>query len=154
MKVIGALVILVMLSTPAMAVVPVSKDIRNVVDYFYNGQSKGPILVDFIPCQEVIVDKKSDQNYECKQRAKGTVKKGTKVTAWTSWFVPEKGLYNDIMIQFAHDGLVRSTKDINLNGGIRKRAFRTITLSKEGPWELRVLKGNKIIAKAKINVTK
>lgn len=147
-------VCLMILSTTSFAVTPVSKEVKKVVDYYYNGKAKGPLLVDFVPCLKVNLDPKSSSQYSCKTRAKGSLKKGTKISAWTNWLVPEKGNYDDIMIQFVHDGIVRSTQDITLNAGIRKRAFRTIALNKTGKWQIKVLRNRKVIASAKLKVVK
>ena len=86
--------------------------------------------------------------------AKGAVKKGTKISAWTNWLVPDKGNYTDIMIQFVHDGVVRSTQDINLNAGLRKRAFRTMAFNKLGDWQIKILRNRKVVATAKVKVVK
>ena len=146
------LLALICLSQVSLAVVPTAKQAKSVTDYFFNGKSKGPMLLEFTPCLEVETRKDHKLKFECTKTAKATLKKGTKITAWTSWLVPKEGLYDDIMIQFVHDGMVRRTLDIKLNEGIRKRAYRSQVLSKKGTWEIRVLRKRKTIASSKVKV--
>ena len=122
------------------------------MNYFYNGESKGPILMSLNLCETVDRKKDSKTKYECLKASPSKIKVNSKVTAWTSWFVPQKGKYDDIMIQFIHDGMIRTTKDVTLSGGLRLRAFRTETVTKKGKWEIRVLRNKKVVAAAKFSV--
>ena len=144
--------VLFLISIPAHGVTPTSKEISKVMDYYYGGKKKGPILLKLTPCLSVNQDKKSPKRFECNKTAGGTVAKGTTVSAWTSWFVPKNGSYDDIMIQFLHNGMVRTTKDILLTGGTRKRAYRSEVLNKTGKWQMKVLKNGKTVASSQITV--
>lgn len=147
------LLALIGFSSPILAVTtPKIKEVRNVMEYYYNGEKSGPILMQLLPCLNIDQRKNSKTQYECNKPAPSTIKKGTTISAWTSWFVPKSGKYDNIMIQFVHDGIVRSTKDVMLVGGTRKRAYRSEKLSKSGRWEIRVLKGKRVIASSKFAV--
>ena len=46
--------------------------------------------------------------------------------------MPKEGLYDDIMIQFVHDGMVRRTLDIKLNEGIKKKGLPVSSFEQKG----------------------
>ena len=118
------------------------------MDYYFKGEKKGPILINLNLCEKVDRRKDSNTKFECLKSATSKIKVNSALTAWTSWFVPQNGKYDDIMIQFIHNGMVRTTKDVTLTGGLRLRAFRTEQITKKGKWEIRVLRKKKIIAAA------
>ena len=60
------------------------------------------------------------------------VKKGTLVSAWTSWLVPQDAKYEDVVLQWVLDGQVRSTQDVALSSSWRSRTYKSNTLSKKG----------------------
>ena len=86
-------------------------------------------------------DKNSPTRNECLEPVNGTVKVGTLVHGWTSWYVPIGGKYDDAVLQFIHEGQVRSTIDLNLNTEGRTRTWRQSSLSKKGKWTIKVLRG-------------
>lgn len=131
---------------------PTIGEIKRVVDFYHKGNKSGPVLVQLVPCLKVDTRKESKTQYDCRRTAGSKVPVGTSIWAWTQWFVPKNGVYNDVMIQFLHNGMVRTTKDISLVGGTRMRAFRSEKLKKKGIWELRVIRGKKLLAATKIKV--
>ena len=141
-------------SSSAWAVTPSSRDVKKVTDYFLSGKKQGPILTDFSACLTVEKSKKSSRRYECTKTAPAKVKVGTAVSAWSSWLVPQNGLYDDVMIQFVHDGIVRNTMDVKLNEGFRKRAYRTKVLNKVGQWKINIMRNRKILATTNLSVVK
>jgi hypothetical protein len=132
--------------------VPSAAEAKRVLDYYYSGKDKGPLLLELIACTKVDSAKDSPTKNECVEPVTGPVKKGTTVHAWTSWMVPEGGSYEDVVIQFVFEGQVRTTADVKVSGGARYRTWRASTLSKPGNWEIKVLRAKTELASASITV--
>ncbi len=132
---------------------PTPAEAKKVTDYYFYGQSQGPLLMEFKPCLKVDSGKESPTKNECLEPVTGPVKKGTTVHAWTLWLVPEGGSYDDVSIQFAFEGQVRATIDVKLDkGGQRSRTWRSSSLSKAGKWTIKVVRGTQELASAPITV--
>lgn len=131
---------------------PAADAVKQVWAYYYHGQGGAPVLADFVPCLEVDTEKGSETQYECTKPAEGPLPKGTKVSAWTAWLVPE-GDKDTVMVQWVHDGIVRTTRDIEIAGtGFRYRTYSSKTLSKPGRWEIVILYGTTEIARKAVVV--
>ena len=123
---------------------PSSVEAKKVLDYYYHGKESGPLLVDLKACLKVdSASKDGPTRSECTELVQGPVKKGTSVTAWMLWLVPDGGKYDDVVIQFLYQGQVRSTLDLPLAASFRTRSWRAQTLSRAGPWQIRVMRGEK-----------
>ena len=94
--------------------------IKQVLDYYYNGKARGPALLEFKACTKIDTTKDSPTKNECAEVATGPVKKNTVVQAWTLWYVPEGGDYDDITLQCRHQVQGRSTVDLPWNAGVRR----------------------------------
>jgi hypothetical protein len=137
---------------PPPAPAPTADEIKRVLDYHEAGKDLGPVLLDLVACLKVDTAKNSPSIYNCVEPVSGPVKKGTAVSAWTSWFSPKGGVYDDLAIQFAHEGLVRTTQDLKVEGGWKTRNYRANTLSKAGTWQLRVIRGGKQLGEVTVVV--
>jgi hypothetical protein len=131
---------------------PSAEEAKKVIDYYYRGKSLGPVLVQLTPCLKMDPAKEGPTKSECQEPVKGPVKKGTLVNAWTLWIVPEGGNYDDVALQWSHEGVVRSTTDLKLTGAFRSRTWRPTTLHKPGKWEVKVLRGAQTLGSAAITV--
>ena len=131
---------------------PTKDEIARVVSYYMEGKGSGPVLTEFKPCLEVDTKKGSATQWECVQPVAGAVKKNTPVHAWTSWLVPQGDKYDDIMVQFVHEGVVRATNDASVTAALRTRTYKTKTLNKTGKWEIKILRGSEELAAAVVNV--
>jgi hypothetical protein len=120
---------------------PSADEIKRVMDYQENGKDRGPALLELIPCLKVDNTKGSATANTCIEPVSGPVKKGTTVFAWTLWFCPKDGKYEDVSIQFLHEGQVRSTVDVTVQGLARTRTWRGSSLTKPGKWQIKVLRG-------------
>ncbi|MHB8879137.1 MAG: hypothetical protein ACYC8T_36015, partial [Myxococcaceae bacterium] len=132
--------------------VPTQAEAKKVLEYYYHGKDKGPLLLELVACTKVDSGKNSPTKNECIEPVAGPVKKGTTVHAWTSWMVPLDGNYEDVIIQYLLDGQVRTTADVKISGGARSRTWRASTLSKAGKWDIKVLRGGTELASASITV--
>ncbi|MDF1562831.1 MAG: DUF2914 domain-containing protein [Deltaproteobacteria bacterium] len=132
---------------------PDADTVQAVWEYYYRGQGGPPVLVRLTPCLKVDTAKASDTRYECIEPLRGAAKKGDTVSAWMSWLVPQGESFDDVMVQWAHDGVVRSTQDLEVNGkGFRYRTYLSKTLSKPGRWEVIVRRGTTELGRAEIDV--
>jgi hypothetical protein len=131
---------------------PPADELKRVLDYLENGKDSGPALLDLVPCTKVDTTKGSETVNTCVEPVTGPVKKGTTIYAWTMWFCPKGGKYEDVMIQFLYEGQVRSTMDITVQGLARTRTWRGSTLSKPGKWEIKVLRGSQELGGTTVQV--
>ena len=138
--------------TPAPAAPPSAEMIREVLDYQENGKDRGPALIELVPCLKVDNTKGSPTAYSCLEPVNGPVPKNTTVFAWLMWLCPKDGKYDDVVIQFLHEGQVRKTVDTPVAGIGRTRAWRGDTFSKVGKWTIKVLRGDKELGSVDVNV--
>jgi hypothetical protein len=132
--------------------VPSAGEANRVLDFFFYGKDKGPLLLSLVACTKVDSAKDSPTKNECIEPVTAPVKKGTTVQAWTSWMVPEGGSYEDVVIQYIFEGQLRTTADVKLSGGYRNRTWRASTLSKAGKWQIKVLRGTVELGTASVTV--
>jgi hypothetical protein len=97
---------------------PKADVIREVVDYLENGKDRGPALLDIVPCLKVDNTRGSPTQFQCVDPVKAAVPKNTTVFAWLQWYCPKDGKYEDVQIQFIHEGTVRQTIDGCLDAGL------------------------------------
>lgn len=130
--VLGSLVILCAPNTMA---APPAKAVKEVVDYFYGGQKEGPILTDSNLC-------KSIKNLECEQAIEpNAVRLGDLIHVWMQFFVPKGGIYDDIMVEYKHEGVPRSLNAHKVEGSIRYRVVDKYKIDKAGKWTITIKKG-------------
>jgi hypothetical protein len=80
------------------------------------------------------------------------VKRNTLALAWVQFYCPKDGKYEDVSVQFIHDGQVRSTADVTVSGFGRTRTWKGGTLSKPGVWTIKVLRGTKELGSTSVTV--
>jgi hypothetical protein len=131
---------------------PTADEIKRVLDYQENGKDLGPVLLDLVPCLKVDLTKGSATIYNCLEPITGPIKKNTTVNAWMAWFCPKGGVYEDLTIQFVHEGQVRQTFDLKVEGISRTRTFRSHTFGKSGKWQIKVSRGDKEVGSANVTV--
>jgi len=131
---------------------PPADEIKRVMDYQENGKDRGPALLELVACAKVDNTKGSPTANTCVEPVSGPVKKGTTVFAWTLWFCPRDGKYEDVSIQFLHEGQVRSTVDVTIQGLARTRTWRGYSLTKPGKWEIKILRGDKELGGTSVTV--
>ena len=129
---------------------PPAEEIRRVLDYYYNGKDRGPSLVELKACLKVDSGKDSLTKFDCLEEVKGPVKVNTTVHGWMTFFLPKGSNFDDVVLQFAHEGTVRSTIDIKLEGEMRSRTWRSQQLSKKGKWTVSVLNHGTVLGTATI----
>ena len=131
-------------SVPA-APPPPAEEVRRVLDYYFNGKDRGPTLVELKACLKVDQTKDSPTKFECIEEVKGPVKMNTTVHGWTMWFLPKGSNYDDVVLQFAFEGQVRSTIDMKLDTEMRARTWRSQQLSRKGKWTISVVRGTAVL---------
>jgi hypothetical protein len=124
-----------------------AKSVKEVVDYFYNGQTEGPILVDSNLC-------KSIKDLECGQALDpNAVALGDLVYVWMQFFVPKGGVYDDIMVEYKYEGVPRNLNAHKVEGSIRYRAVDKYKVDKPGKWTVTIKKGVTNLKEFQITVT-
>jgi hypothetical protein len=127
-------IFLIFFASNAMAAPP-AKSVKEVVDYFYNGQKDGPILIDSNLC-------KSIKDLECEQALEpGSVALGDLIHVWMQFFVPKGGVYDDIMVEYKHEGVPRNLNAHKVESSIRYRAVDKYKVDKPGKWTITIKRG-------------
>ena len=127
-------IFLVCYVSSAMAAPP-AKSVKEVVDYFYNGQKDGPILTDSSLC-------KSIKDLECEQALDpAAVALGDLIYVWMQFFVPKGGVYDDIMVEYKHEGVPRNLNAHKVESSIRYRVVDKYKVDKPGKWTITIKRG-------------
>ena len=127
---------------------PTAKMINEVVDYFYNGQQEGPLLADAKLC-------KSIEALNCQETLDANaVPIEEPIKVWMQFFVPKGASYDDIIVEYKHEGVPRNLTAHKVEGSIRYRLVDTFKLDKIGKWTITIKKGVANLKEFKINVIK
>jgi hypothetical protein len=133
---------------------PTGEEAKRVWDYFYKGQTQGPVLVDAKLCTEVAKDGPNKFDCTVEVPADG-VKAGTSVMLWQAYLVPQGDTVEDLMVQVKQGNTVRETKDVKVKGeGWRARQWTGVRLNKPGTWNVSVVRGDQVLKSIDVTVTK
>jgi len=114
---------------------PKASVVKEVVDYFYNGQEEGPILVESKLCKTI-------KSLDCEEvMDSNVISMGEPVKVWAQFFVPKDGIYDDIFVEYKHEGIPRHLKARKVEGSIRYRFADTYKPDKLGKWTITIKKG-------------
>ncbi|MCK4866202.1 MAG: hypothetical protein KAT06_12365 [Gammaproteobacteria bacterium] len=129
----------IMMSFSAYAVdVPSSAEAKKVLDYYYNGQGQGVVLIESKLCSEI--DKEGDNKNNCADNINPvSVQKGQNLNLWMAFLVPNNDPVQNIIIQFEHNGIARMVKDVKVSGSVRYRTWRKVSFSKTGNWTVKII---------------
>lgn len=127
---------------------PPPKTLKDAVNYFYTGQNEGPVLVDTKVCKVI-------HSLDCKTDLDpNAVPMGETVNVWMQFFVPKDAVYDDIMVEYAHEGVPRLLTPHKIQGSIRYRLVDKHKLDKPGRWTISVKKGKTNLKKIDVKVVK
>jgi hypothetical protein len=125
---------------------PTSKMVKEVVDYFYEGQTAGPILTDASICKTV-------KSLDCEEPADPKAfTLGEPIKIWMQFFVPKGATYDDIMVEYKHEGVPRNLAAHKVEGSIRYRLADGYKLDKVGKWTITIKKGLTVLKAFDVNV--
>ena len=114
---------------------PKAQIVKEVVDFFYNGEKEGPVLTDAKLC-------KSIKSLNCEEMLDlDAISIGDPVKVWMQFFVPKGAIYDDIFVEYKHEGLPRHLKAHKVEGSIRYRIVDTHKPDKPGNWTITIKKG-------------
>jgi len=132
--------------------VPSADAVKSTWDYFYKGQTQGPVLVEAKLCTEVAKD--GPNKFECTAEvAPEGVKANTTVMVWQSYLVPQGDSVEDIMVQTKLGNVVRETKDVKVKGeGWRARQWTGVRLNKAGDWTINIMRGDQVLKAISVKV--
>jgi hypothetical protein len=132
--------------------VPSADAVKSTWDYFYKGQTQGPVLVEAKLCTEVAKD--GPNKFECTAEvAPEGVKANTTVMVWQSYLVPQGDTVEDIMVQTKLGNVVRETKDVKIKGeGWRARQWTGVRLNKAGDWSVVIMRGDQVLKTISVKV--
>jgi hypothetical protein len=125
---------------------PPAKMVKEVVDYFYEGQAEGPILTDAKLCKTV-------KSFICEEPADPKAfTAGEPVRTWMQFFVPKGSSYDDIIVEYKHEGVPRNLASHQVEGSIRYRLVDSYKLNKVGKWTITIKKGLTVLRAFDVNV--
>ncbi len=131
---------------------PSADEIKRVLDYQDNGKERGPALLDLVACTHVDTERGSPTAFTCVEPVTAPVKKGTAVMAWTQWFCPKGGKYEDLAVKYVYEGETRTTIDVKVEGFSRTRSWRAYTVTKTGKWQIKVYRGQAELGQTSFSV--
>ncbi len=116
---------------------PTPTEALKVIDYYYNGQGSGAVLMDRYLCQQV--GKEGDSKNECLDKSvAGPIPANQEVYLWMNYLVPVND-QADIIINFSRQGKVRRTARVKLAGATRYRIWKKIPTDKAGQWTVSII---------------
>ena len=125
---------------------PTAKMIKEVVDYYYTGQKEGPILTEAKLCKGV-------KNFECTKLINPkSVTKSEPINVWMRFFVPKGVAYDDILVEYKHEGIPLRLTPHKIDSSIRYRLVDKNSLDKPGFWTITVKKGVTKLKSIKVKV--
>ena len=125
---------------------PPAKAVKQVVDYYYEGQTEGPILTDAKLCKTV-------KSLSCEEPADPKAfTAGEPVRVWMQFFVPKGASYDDIIVEYKHEGVPRNLASHKVEGSIRYRLVDSYKLNKVGKWTVTIKKGLTVLKAFDVNV--
>ena len=125
---------------------PPAKMVKEVVDYYYEGQTEGPILMDAKLCKTV-------KSLSCEEPADPKAfTAGEPVRIWMQFFVPKGASYDDIIVEYKHEGVPRNLASHKVEGSIRYRLVDSYKLNKVGKWTITIKKGLTVMRAFDVNV--
>ncbi len=114
---------------------PPAKNVKEVIDYFYNGQAEGPILTDAKLCKGITA-------LECEAAVDPkAVTQGDVLHVWMQYFVPKGAMYDDIIVEYKHEGVPRHLNARSVESSIRYRVVDKFKPDKTGKWTITIKKG-------------
>jgi len=126
---------LLVLSASNVMAAPAPKAVKEVDDYFYTGQADGPILTDAKLCKSIAA-------LECETAIDPkAVALGEILHVWMQFFVPKGAVYDDIIVEYKHEGVPRHLKARGVEGSIRYRVVDKFKVDKPGKWTVTIKKG-------------
>ncbi len=143
------------LSTAAQAK-PAPEQVREVVDYYFNGRDAGVVLADFRVCDDVHAE--GELKNECRgQRDPASLLEGDSVLMWMMFMVPSGVEPQDIMLQLNHQGMTLGLEKAKVASSMRYRVWRKVSFDRPGEWEARVMHdkgpgGLEVLREIKLNV--
>lgn len=117
---------------------PTTAEAKKVLDFYYEGQGMGVVLIDSKWCTEV--EKEGDNKNNCKDEVNpASVQTDQELTLWMAFLVPSDDPEQHIIIQFEHNGIARMVKDVTVSGSIRYRTWRSVKFNKAGDWTVKIV---------------
>ena len=111
---------------------PTAEAAKNFLDFYYEGQGKGVILVDSKVCTDVV-------EAECAESVDPSLLQvGMKYKIWLAFVVPRGDVVNSLSMQFSNEGEVKFARDLSVKGSIRYRTWRSFNPTEPGIWEVKV----------------
>ncbi len=117
---------------------PTAAEAKKVLDYFYQGEAHGPILVEIKVCQEI--SKEEGNRNNCGNELAGPVEKGKPVFVWMMFMVPNKSEKQGIIVQYLHKGIARNVREMSISRGFRYRTWNKRVFTKTGKWTVKIVR--------------
>lgn len=115
---------------------PSSDEMKKVLDYYYNGEGQGAVLVEYKFCEDVL--REGPNKNECSAELAASPAKDQPVFLWMAYSLPKNESDRDILIQMNHNGITREVQSVQINGSLRYRTWKRIVFKKSGKWELKI----------------
>ncbi len=116
---------------------PAPEVVKQVVDFYFNGQDQGVVLAQTKLCDNVYA--KGDNNNECMaERANSTLTRGQETNVWMLFMVPDKVEPQSILLQLNHRGMTMSVQRAKIASALRYRIWKKVKPDRVGDWTVKV----------------
>uniref|UniRef100_UPI0026EA56CB hypothetical protein n=1 Tax=Thiohalomonas denitrificans TaxID=415747 RepID=UPI0026EA56CB len=120
---------------------PSPESAREVIDFYFNGQEQGIVLVDVKLCADVYSEGESKN--ECKDELQpNALEKGQSFMLWMAFMVPADMDPQKVTMHFNHKGEDLDVKTASAASSLRYRTWRKVTLDRSGDWTLKISHDN------------
>ncbi len=134
-------------STNPLLAAPTPQMAKEVVDYYYNGQEEGPILMEAKICNSL-------EKLDCIEESPSkNFSSGETITVWMKFLVPKGATYDDILVEYKYNNVVWRVTPYKIEGSIRYRVIDKYKPGKVGRWTISIKKGAKELKSFTINIT-
>ena len=137
---------LILFFTASAMAVPTPQMAKEVIDYYYNGQEQGPVLMEARLC-------KSFEARECIDEIDPkSVSLGETINVWMKFLVPKGASYDDILVEFKHKDIVWHVTPYKVESSVRYRVIDKYTPNKSGKWTVTIKKATQELKAFTINI--
>jgi len=124
---------------------PSPEVVKQVVDFYFQGQEQGVVLADTKLCDNVYT--KGEQNNECMaERPDNTLSRGEETNVWMLFMVPNKLEPQKILVQLNHRGMTMSVQRASIASALRYRIWKKVKPDRAGDWTVKIFhdRGDKV----------
>ncbi len=114
---------------------------KEVIDYYFHGQSEGVLLADVKLCEAI--HEEGELKNECNGELDAAgLEQGQPVLVWMMFMVPSGLDPQEILVQLNHQGMTMAVEKASVASSLRYRVWRKLNLDRPGDWNVKIAHDN------------